>query len=737
MTTITNIPFKEALGERYLSYALSTIMSRSLPDVRDGLKPVHRRLLHAMRELKLNPKSGYKKSARIVGDVMGKYHPHGDLAIYGALVRLAQEFSLRYPLIDGQGNFGNIDGDNAAAMRYTEAKLTAVGEIMMEGMDQDAIDFKDTYDGAEVEPLVLPARFPNLLANGSEGIAVGMATSIPPHNVDELCEGLVHLIDKPSCTIEDLVEHVKGPDFPTGGFIMESKEAILSAYSTGRGSFRVRAKYEIEQKKNGLYQIVVTEIPYQVQKNKVIEKIADLILAKRIPLLTDVQDESTDDIRIVLTPKNRQVDPDVLMNVLFKNTDLESRISLNMNVVGKNNVPKVMNLKEVLDAFLEHRLVVLKRQTGYRLRQIDHRLELLEGYLIAYLNIDEVIAVIREEDKPKEIMMERWKLSDVQAEAILNMRLRALRRLEEIAIKQEHDGLSKEKGELQALLADEKACWKAIKKDLKDVQKQFGIKTILGARRTLFQEPVAQDDVPLEAMIEREAITVIYSEKGWIRSVKGHLDDTSDLKFKEGDALKQILHTNTTDSLLFFASNGKFYTLLADKLARGRGFGDPIRLLMDLNPQDDILTILNYDRKKSFEILLVSSDGRGFVTKAEDVFSQTKGGKQIMNTKDQAEPLLCHAIGSEDHIALVGQNRRLLVYPLSQIPSMSRGRGVILQKYTGGFLSDVSVFKEEEGLSWKKGKRTYREADFRHWCANRGAAGRFAPDGFPRNNKFG
>lgn len=736
MTTITNIPFKEALGERYLSYALSTIMSRSLPDVRDGLKPVHRRLLHAMRELKLNPKSGYKKSARIVGDVMGKYHPHGDLAIYGALVRLAQSFSLRFPLIDGQGNFGNIDGDNAAAMRYTEAKLTAVGEVMMEGMDQNAIDFKDTYDGAEVEPVVLPARFPNLLANGSEGIAVGMATSIPPHNVDELCTGLMHLIDQPDCTVDALVDHIKGPDFPTGGFVMESLDTIRSAYRTGRGSFRVRAKYEIEQKKNGLYQIVVTEIPYQVQKNKVIEKIADLILAKKIPLLTDVQDESTDDIRIVLTPKSRQVDPAVLMNVLFKNTDLESRVSLNMNVVDKNNVPKVMNLKEVLEAFLEHRLVVLKRQTQYRLDQIDHRLELLEGYLIAYLNIDDVIQVIREEEDPKAVMMERWKLSDVQAEAILNMRLRALRRLEEIAIKQEHDVLSQEKSELQGLLDNEKACWKAVKGDLKDIQKCFGAKTDLGVRRTQFQTPVTQSDVPLEAMIEREAITVIYSTKGWIRSVKGHLEKTDDLKFKDGDGLKQILHTHTTDYLLFFANNGKFYSLLADKVARGRGFGDPIRLLMDLSPQDDVLTILSYDRKKSFDILLVSSDGRGFITQAPDVFSQTKAGKQIMSPKDQAEPLLCRPIESEDHIALVGQNRRLLVYPLSQIPTMARGRGVILQKYSGGFLSDVTVFKEEEGLAWKKGKRTFREEDFRHWCASRGAAGRFAPDGFPRNNKF-
>jgi topoisomerase-4 subunit A len=733
---VTDIAFKDALGERYLSYALSTIMSRSLPDVRDGLKPVHRRLLYAMRELKLNPKSGYKKSARIVGDVIGKYHPHGELAIYGTLVRLAQDFTLRFPLIDGQGNFGNIDGDNAAAMRYTEAKLTAVAEVMLEGLDQDAVDFKDTYDGEFSEPIVLPSRFPNLLANGAEGIAVGMATSIPPHNVHELCDALMHLISHPACSVADLVQFVQGPDFPTGGFIMENKETILDAYETGRGSFRIRARYEVEQKKNGLYQIVITEVPYQVQKARVIEKIADLLLNKKLPLLADVQDESTDDIRIVLTPKSRQVDPDVLMNTLFKTTELENRFNLNMNVVDKNNVPKVMNLKEVLAAFLDHRMVVLKRQTAFRLQEIAHRLELLAGYLIVYLNMDEVIAVIREEDKPKDVMMARWGLTDVQAEAILNMRLRSLRRLEEMEIRREHDALSLEKQTLEGLLEDEGLRWKAIKHDIKDIQTQFGEKTVLGKRRTLFQEPQAHVEVPLEAMIEREPITIIFSKKGWIRSIKGRMDEEEDLKFKDGDELQKIVHTHTTDYLLFFASNGKFYTILADKISKGRGSGDAIRLLIDLGDQDQVVTILNYDRKHSFSIMLASSDGRGFITKAEDVFSQTKAGKQVLTFKDKSHPVFCHKIEHEDHIGLIGHNRRLLLYPLTEIPTMNRGRGVILQKYTGSTLSHVTLFKAETGLAWQKGKSTHRFEAFQQWIGKRGSAGRFAPEGFPKNNRF-
>ncbi len=736
MTKITDISFKEALGERYLSYALSTIMSRSLPDVRDGLKPVHRRLLFAMRELKLNPKSGYKKSARIVGDVIGKYHPHGELAIYGTLVRLAQHFTLRFPLIDGQGNFGNIDGDNAAAMRYTEAKLTAVAEVMLEGLDQDAVDFKDTYDGEFSEPIVLPARFPNLLANGAEGIAVGMATSIPPHNAHELCEGLIHLIDHPTASVGDLLQFIQGPDFPTGGFIMESKATIQEAYETGRGSFRVRARYEVEQKKNGLYSIIITEIPYQVQKTRVIEKIADLLLNKKLPLLADIQDESTDDIRIVLTPKSRQVDPDVLMNILFRTTELENRVSLNMNVVDKYNTPKVMNVKEVLAAFLDHRMIVLQRQTAFRLKEIASRLELLAGYLIVYLHIDEVIAVIREEDHPKDVMMNRWGLTDTQAEAILNMRLRSLRRLEEFEIRKEHEALTAEQSALEGLLQDEQSRWKAIKDDIKEIQKEFGAKTELGKRRTFFLEPVANVEVPLEAMIEREPITIIYSKKGWIRSIKGRLDEEEDLKFKDGDELQQIVHSHTTDYLLFFGSNGKFYTILADKIAKGRGSGDAIRLLIDLGPEDQIITILNDDRKKSFNIMLASTDGRGFVAKSDDIFSQTKGGKQVLNVKGKSTPIFCEPITDQDHIALIGHNRRLLVCPLSDIPTMTRGQGVILQKYTGSTLSDVTLFKADAGLSWQKGKGTTRFDDFQQWIAKRGTAGRFAPEGFPKNNRF-
>jgi len=738
VTIITDISLKKALGDRYLSYALSTIMARSLPDVRDGLKPVHRRLLYAMRELKLNPKSGYKKSARIVGDVMGKYHPHGEAAIYGTLVRLAQDFTLRYPLIDGQGNFGNVDGDNAAAMRYTEAKLTAIADVMMEGLDQNAVDFKDTYDGEFSEPLVLPSRFPNLLANGAEGIAVGMATSIPPHNVGELCQALSHLIDHPQASVEDLMAFVQGPDLPTGGTLMESKETITEAYKTGRGSFRVRAKYEIEQKKNGLYEIIITEIPYQVQKSKLIEKIADLLLNKKLPLLADIQDESTDDIRIVLTPKSRQVDPDVLMNILYKQTDLESRVTLNMNVVDQHHVPRVMDLKEILGAFLDHRFTVFTRQSHFRLDQIAQRLELLEGYLIVYLHIDEVIKLIREEDHPKPIMMERWGLTDNQAEAILNMRLRSLRRIDEMEIRQEHAALTKEKEILEGILKDEKACWKAIKKDIQEIEKLFGESTTIGKRRTVFQEPLSGHvEVPLEAMIEREAVTVILSQKGWIRSMRGHIESFDDLKFKEGDELQQVIHTYTTDSILFFANNGKFYTLLADKISGGKGFGDPVRLLMDLDPEDQILTFFAYDRKSSFSILLVSNDGRGFLAKAEDVFSQTKGGRQVMAVKDKAKPVFCGKIADQDHIALIGENRRLLIYPLAQIPFMARGRGVTLQKYAGGKLSDVQVFKSTVGPSWKKGRGFSTEPNFQPWLGNRAAAGRFAPDGFPRSNRFG
>jgi topoisomerase-4 subunit A len=733
-TNIKLVSFKDALSERYLSYALSTIMARSLPDVRDGLKPVHRRILFAMRQLKLDPKGSPKKSARIIGDVMGKFHPHGELAIYNTLVRLAQDFTIRYPLIHGQGNFGNIDGDNAAAMRYTEAKLTAVAESMMVGLDEDAVPMKPTYDGEFEEPLILPSAFPNLLANGSEGIAVGMATSIPPHNVDEICEALLQLLRKPSSTIEELVQSVQGPDFPTGGIIVEDQASILQSYKTGRGSFRVRAKYEVEESKGGHYQIVITEIPYQVQKSRLVEKLADLVLAKKLPILADIEDESTDDVRLVLTPKSRNVKPEVLMQALFKQTDLETRISLNMNVVDAHNIPRVMNLKEVLQSFLDHRLEVLKNRSAHRLERIKHRLEVLGGYLIAYLNLDEVIRIIREEDDAKQVMMKKWKLTEIQADAILNMRLRSLRKLEEIEIKQEHETLSAEKTELEALLKDDKLCWQKIKGEIRQIQEVFGKATKVGARRTQFEQIEEVADMPLEAMIEKEPITIILSKKGWIRAVKGYQDD-QDFKFKEGDKVFQIIKAETTDQILFFADNGRFYTILGDKIPRGRGFGEPLRLLIDLENESNVINIIPAKSGSERQLLVAAEDGRGFLVKEKDVFAQTKNGKQILNVKAPAKAqAVVPAVG--DHVAMIGKNRRLLVVPVSEIPAMTRGRGVILQKYRGGGLSDLKVFSMEEGLSWMNGKKQYNLDNVQEWVGKRASAGRFAPPGFPRSNRF-
>ncbi len=733
-TNIKPVSFKEALSERYLSYALSTIMSRSLPDVRDGLKPVHRRILFAMRQLKLDPKGSPKKSARIIGDVIGKFHPHGELAVYNTLVRLAQDFTIRYPLIHGQGNFGNIDGDNAAAMRYTEAKLTAVAESMMVGLEEESVPMKTTYDGEFQEPIVMPSAFPNLLANGSEGIAVGMATSIPPHNADELCEALLQILRKPSCSIEELAESVKGPDFPTGGIIVESPASILQSYKTGRGSFRIRAKYEVEEIKGGQYQIIVTEIPYQVPKSRLVERLADLVLSKKLPILADIQDESTEDVRIVLVPKSRNVKPEVLMHALFKQTDLETRISLNMNVVDGNNIPRVMNLKEVLQAFLDHRMVVLKNRSRHRLDKINHRLEVLAGYLIAYLNLDEVIRIIREEDDAKKIMMAKWKLTEIQVDAVLNMRLRSLRKLEEIEIKQEHEALSAEKAELEALLKDDKLCAQKIKSEIKQIQKIFGKETDIGARRTQFEVAKEMADMPLEAMIEKEPITIILSQKGWIRAVKGHQDD-QDYKFKEGDALFKILKAETTDQILFYADNGRFYTILGDKIPRGRGFGEPLRLLIDLENESNVLTIIPAKSDSQRQLLVAADDGRGFMVNEKDVFAQTKNGKQILNVKAPAKAkAVVSAVG--DHVAMVGENRRLLVIPVSEIPTMTRGRGVMLQKYRGGGLSDLKVFTLEEGLSWQNGKKQYTLDNVHEWIGKRASAGRFAPSGFPRSNKF-
>jgi topoisomerase IV subunit A len=732
---IIDKPLSEALGERYLSYALSTIMARSLPDVRDGLKPVHRRLLYAMSQLRLEPDTPPKKSARVVGDVIGKFHPHGDTAVYDALVRLAQDFAVRYPLIDGQGNFGNIDGDNAAAMRYTEARLTRVARALLEGIDEDAVDFRGTYDGEGEEPVVLPASFPNLLANGASGIAVGMATSIPPHNVEEICLALEHLIRHPQASVEDLAGLLPGPDFPTGGTLVEPREGILEAYRTGRGSFRLRARWGVEKLGQGTWQVVVTEIPYQVQKSRLIERIAELLSARKLVLLEDVRDESAEDIRLVLVPKNRNVDADVLMESLFRSTDLEVRVPLNMNVLDKDNVPRVMNLKEVLQAFLDHRLEVLERRSRHRLGRIEHRLEVLDGYLVAFLNLDEVIRIIREEDEPKQELMRAFSLSEVQAEAILNMRLRSLRKLEEMELRREHDALSKERTEILGLLSDEKRRWKKVAGQIAEIRVRFGKTHEFGRRRTDFKDAPAAVVIPLEAMVEREPITVICSAKGWIRAVRGHLSDASEVKYKEGDEARFVLHAETTDKLLVFANNGRFYTLAGDKLPRGRGFGEPLRLMIDLPNDADLVELMRYQGGR--RLLVAASDGRGFQVEEDEVVAQTRAGKQVMTLGEGAVAKIC-VPAEGDHVAVIGNNRKLLVFPLDeQFPLLARGRGVILQKYADASLADLKVFRWAEGLSWQLGDRTRTEVDMTPWKGARGHAGRLPPNGFPRNNRFG
>ncbi|MBS8272885.1 DNA topoisomerase IV subunit A [Thalassospira tepidiphila] len=726
----------DALSERYLAYAMSTIMSRSLPDVRDGLKPVHRRLLYAMRQLKLNPEHGFKKCARVVGDVIGKYHPHGDQSVYDALVRLAQDFAVRYPLVDGQGNFGNIDGDNAAAMRYTEARMTAIAAALMDGLDEDAVDFRPTYDGEEQEPVVMPAAFPNLLANGAAGIAVGMATNIPPHNVGELCAGLIKLIDDPETSIAQLARCVPGPDFPTGGVLVEPRENILEAYATGRGSFRLRAKWEVEKLSHGLYQVVITEIPYQVQKAKLVERIADLMVAKKLPLLNDVRDESTDEIRLVLEPRTRAVEPEHLMEMLFKNTELEIRFGLNMNVLDADNTPRVMNLREVLRAFLAHRQEVLIRRSNHRLAKINHRLEVLEGYLVAYLNLDEVIRIIRYEDEPKNALMKAFDLTEVQADAILNMRLRSLRKLEEMEIKNEHAKLTEEKQGLEALLASESMRWEKIRDEIEVMRENFGKKTAIGKRRTEIGDAPEEIEVPLEALIEREPITVICSKMGWVRALKGHVADVSDLKFKDGDEHRFALKAFTTDKLLILSTAGRCYTMSCDKLPGGRGHGEPIRLSIDLPQEHDIVSMVVH--KDGRNLLVASSGGRGFQVAEKEVVAQTKNGKQVLNlgTGEVAkifEPVEC------DHVAVLGDNRKLLIYPVSEIPEMTRGRGVILQKYRQGGLSDLMLFNLEDGLSWTMGGsegRTRNVTELTEWIGKRAGAGRLPPNGFPRSNKF-
>ena len=726
---IRPVPLADALGERYLSYALSTIMARSLPDVRDGLKPVHRRLLFAMQQLKLDPASGFKKCARVVGDVIGKYHPHGDVAVYDALVRLAQEFAQRYTLVDGQGNFGNIDGDNAAAMRYTEARLTAVAQELLTGIDEDAVDFRSTYDGEGEEPLVLPARFPNLLANGSSGIAVGMATSIPPHNVGEICQALLHLIKFPKSHISKLVDFMPGPDFPTGGILAETRETIEQAYATGRGSFRVRAKWAVEKIGVGQYQIVVTEIPYQVGKSRLIEKIAELLQERKLALLADIHDESAEDVRLILEPKSRNVDPEVLMESLFRQTELEARIPINMNVLGSDGVPRVMNLREVLQEFLDHRHQVLIRRSKFRLGNIEHRLEILDGYLIAYLNIDAVIKIIRTQDDPKAAMIQKWKLTETQADAILNMRLRALRKLEEIEIKHEHEALSAEKKELNRLLKDEDRRWAAIGEEIKDIRTRFGEKTAIGKRRTELGDAPTAVVVPIEALIEKEPVTIIGSQKGWVRAFKGHLDDKAidEVRYKEGDGPRFAMRAESTDKLLVFATNGRFYMIPGDKLPRGRGDGENLKMLVDMGNEAEVVELMLFKGGRKF--LVAASDGRGFVVPEDDVVAQTRAGKQVLNV---GEGVTARAVSvvEGDTVAVIGKNRKLLLFPLAELPEMGRGRGVTLQKSKGGELDDVRTFALDQG--WPVGFRDSdkKENAPKNWLGARGQAGLLPPKGF-------
>jgi topoisomerase-4 subunit A len=735
---VHEIPLREALEERYLAYALSTIMHRALPDARDGLKPVHRRILYGMRLLRLDPGAQFKKSAKIVGDVMGNFHPHGDQAIYDALVRLAQDFSSRYPLVDGQGNFGNIDGDNAAAYRYTEARLTEVARLLLDGIDEDAVDFRPSYDGVMDEPAVLPAAFPNLLANGAQGIAVGMATSIPPHNVAELCDAALYLIEQPKARTRTLLKFVLGPDFPTGGLVVDPPEAIAEAYVTGRGSFRVRARWKTEETGRGTYQIVVTEIPWQVQKMRLVERIAELINERKLPLLADMRDESAEDVRIVLEPRSRAVDPALLMESLFKLTELESRVPLNMNVLLRGRIPKVVGLAEVLGEWLTHRREVLLRRSRHRLAQIEHRLEVLGGYLVAYLNIDKVIKIIRKEDEPKPVLMKSFKLSDVQADAILNMRLRNLRRLEEMEIRQEDKSLRAEKKSIEELLRSEKQQWQKIAAEVRAVRDKFGPKTPLGKRRTGFAQAPAHDEAAIEqALVEREPVTIVVSERGWIRALRGQVADLSGLSFKADDSLKLAFFAETTSKLLVFATNGRFYTIEAAKLPGGRGHGEPIRLFSDLEQEAGIVSVFRYQGGR--KLIVASRQGRGFVAPEDECLANTRKGKQVLNIKppDQARAV---APVEGDLVAAIGENRKMLIFPIEQVPEMTRGRGVRLQRYKDGGLSDIKTFEVEKGLSWADpAGRVFTQSlkELADWRGNRADAGRLAPKGFPKSNTFG
>ena len=736
-TPVEPIELQHALEERYLAYALSTIMHRALPDVRDGLKPVHRRLLHVMRVLRLDPNSAFKKSAKIVGDVMGGYHPHGDQSIYDALVRLAQDFSSRYPLVDGQGNFGNIDGDSAAAYRYTEARMTAVAGLLLDGIDEDTVDFRPNYDGSVTEPVVLPGAFPNLLANGATGIAVGMATSIPPHNAAELCDAALHLIKTPNAGVDKLCQFVIGPDFPTGGVVIDGRESIIEAYRTGKGSFRVRARWTVEDLGRGAWQIVVTEIPYMVQKSKLIERVAELLTDKKLPLLGDIRDESAEDIRVVIEPKTRNIEPAVLMEQLFRATEFENRIPLNMNVLSQGKVPKVMSLKDVLKEWLDHRKEVLVRGTNFRLAEIARRLEILEGYLIAYLNLDEVIRIIREEDEPKPALIARFTLTDNQAEAILNMRLRALRKLEEMEIRNEHDKLTKEQKGLQGLLKSEEDQWNQISDDIRKVKETYSKKTPLGRRRTDFAEAPDVAEVLDDMLVEKEPVTVVCSEKGWIRSMKGHLEDTSGLTYKDGDQGRFVVKAMTTDKIMLFSSSGKFFTLEASKLPGGRGNGEPVRLMADMEATDQIVSLFVY--QAGGKRLLASTDGDGFIVAEDDCVATTRKGKQVLNVKVPTEALVCRTVPADsDHVATVGENRKLLVFKLAELPEMARGKGVRLQKFKDGGLSDVTTLNLKAGLHWiDSSGREWTVTDLAEWIGERAQSGKLPPKGFPKNNKFG
>ncbi len=734
---IEPINLRDALEQRYLAYALSTIMHRALPDVRDGLKPVHRRILYAMHQLRLTPDGGFLKCAKIVGDTMGDYHPHGNQAIYDALARLAQDFAVRYPLIDGQGNFGNVDGDNPAAERYTEARITTTAADLLEGLEEETVEFRPNYDGRKLEPGVLPAAFPNLLANGSSGIAVGMATNIPPHNADELCAALLHLIKHPNATIEKLVEMIPGPDFPGGGVLVEPKEQILEAYRTGRGGFRLRAKWTKEDTGRGTYQIVVTEVPYQVQKAKLVERIAELLTEKKLSLLGDVRDESAEEIRLVLEPKSRTVDPVLLMESLFRLTELEVRFGLNMNVLSAGQIPNVLSLRDVLRQWLEHRVDVLVKRSQFRLKKIEHRLEVLDGYLIAYLNIDEVIRIVRFEDDPKAKLIARFKLTEVQAEAILNLRLKSLSRLEEMEIKAEHDKLSKEKRGLNQLLKSDDLQWERIADEVKATRERYSKSTPLGRRRTSFAEAPTIDVDLDQALIEKEPITVVLSDKGWMRALKGHVDDLGKLEFKQGDKLKRALKAHTTDKILLLATNGKIFTLDGSLLPGGRGQGEPVRLMIDLEENHDIADAFPYQPGR--KLLIASTGGYGFIVPEDEVVASTRKGKQVLNVSEPEEAKLIVPVDG-DHVAVLGDNRKMLVFKLDEINEMTRGKGVILQRFKDGHLADARVFKKADGLSWiNSAGRTFTLswAELRDWVGVRAQSGRLVPKGFPRSNSFG